>query len=126
MRRVHFAMLLAICAAGLWAADNQISTRGRELYEKRCTGCHSLDGVKVGPPLRAVFGRRAAADPSFPYSEALKKSGLNWNETNLDRWLTDPEALVPDSDMAFRSNQAEERAAIIAYLKELPGKQVRR
>ena len=126
MWKVHLAILVAICAASLWAADSQISTRGRELYEKRCTGCHSLDGVKVGPPLRAVFGRRAAADPSFPYSEALKKSGLSWNETNLDRWLTDPEALVPDSDMAFRSNQAEERAAIIAYLKELPGKQVRR
>ena len=126
MWKVHLAVLLASCAASLWAADSQISTRGRELYEKRCTGCHSLDGVKVGPPLRAVFGRRAAADPSFPYSEALKKSGLSWNETNLDRWLTDPEALVPDSDMAFRSNQAEERAAIIAYLKELPGKQVRR
>jgi cytochrome c len=35
----------------------------------------------------------------------------------LDRWLTDPEQVVPGNDMAFRLIKADERAAIIAYLK---------
>jgi cytochrome c len=122
MWKLRATLLIAIWAASVWAADSQLATRGREVYEKRCTGCHSLDTVKVGPSLRAVFGRRAAADPSFPYSDALKRAKLTWDEATLDRWLADPEALVPDNDMGFRLGQAEERSALIAYLKQLPGK----
>jgi cytochrome c len=54
----------------------------------------------------------------FPYSEAVKKSPVVWTEAALDKWLTDPEAVIPDSDMAFRLDNAVERAAIIAFLKE--------
>ena len=95
-------------------------TQGQRLFERRCTGCHRLDELRSGPRLRGVFGRAAGADPGFPYSSALKSSGLTWNEATLDRWLTDPEALVPDTDMAFRMSDAGERAEIIAYLKSLP------
>jgi cytochrome c len=81
-----------------------------------------VDAPRVGPALRAVDGRRAASDPKFPYSDALKRAHLTWDEDTLNRWLADPDALVPDTDMAFRLTQAEERAAIIAYLQELAGK----
>jgi cytochrome c len=94
--------------------------QGQKLFERRCAGCHRLDEVRSGPRLRGVFGRTAGADPGFPYSNALKASGLTWNEKTLDRWLTDPEALVPDTDMAFRMSDAGERTEIIAYLKSLP------
>ena len=112
----------AALAAGLHAADSDAAMRGREIYEKRCTGCHALDANKVGPPLRGVFGRRAAGDPRFPYSDALRGSKVIWDEANLDRWLADPDALVPGNDMSFRLDDAGERAAIIAYLKTLPAK----
>ena len=69
------------------------------------------------------MGRRAGADLSFPYSDGLKKAGLVWDEATLDRWLTDPEAVVSDNDMGFRLSRAEERSAVIAYLKQLPAKQ---
>jgi cytochrome c len=59
---------------------------------------------------------------SFPYSDALRKSHITWDSGTLDKWLTDPDALVPDNDMAFRVANPEERAAIIAYLKEVSGK----
>jgi cytochrome c len=49
-----------------------------------------------------------------------------WDEATLDRWLIDPEALVSDNDMGFRLSRAEERSAIIAYLKQLPAKQGQR
>ncbi len=55
----------------------------------------------------------------FSYSEALKKAGIRWDDANLDRWLTDPDAMVPDTDMAFRLASGEERKAVIAYLKSL-------
>ena len=69
--------------------------------------------------LRGVFGRAAGADQGFPYSAALKSSHLRWDESSLDRWLADPEVLVPGNDMAFRASKAEERAEIVAYLKSL-------
>ena len=56
---------------------------------------------------------------SFQYSSGLKNAHITWDATSLDKWLADPEKLVPDSDMAFQLVRAEERTDIIAYLKEL-------
>ena len=96
--------------------------RGRALLERRCAGCHSVDGMKAAPPLRAVFGKAAASHPKYPYSDALKNAHLSWDEATLDRWLADPDALVPGNDMSFRLDNAAERADIVAYLKQLGGK----
>jgi cytochrome c len=117
--------LLGCCAALtmiLRGAEPEDGLRGREIYEKRCAGCHALDRSKVGPPLRGVFGRRVASDPRFPYSDALKKTQFVWGDAQLDRWLADPDGLIPDNDMSFRLDNAEERSAVIAYLKQLPAK----
>jgi cytochrome c len=93
------------------------------LFEKRCGGCHALDIAKTGPPLRTVIGRAAASDPHFSYSDALKKAHLVWDEATLERWLKNPETVVPDNDMGFQVERAEERMAIIAYLRQLSGKE---
>jgi len=96
--------------------------KGRSLFERRCTGCHRLDDIRSGPRLRGVVGRAAGSDAGFPYSDALKASRLTWSEATLDRWLANPDALVPDNDMAFRVSEATERAQIIAYLKSVPAR----
>jgi cytochrome c len=95
---------------------------GRAAFDKRCTGCHALDREKVGPRLAGIVGRKAGAISTYPYSDAVKKSGLVWNEVVLDKWLTDPETVIPDTDMTFRLTNPGERAAIISFLKET-GKQ---
>ena len=69
--------------------------------------------------MRGVYGRTSGTVASFKYSDALKAAHITWDATSLDKWLADPEKLVPDSDMAFQLVRAEERADIIAYLKEL-------
>ena len=98
------------------------SNPGKQVFEKRCTGCHALDNEKAGPRLRGVYGRSAANLASFPYSDALRKSGITWDSDTLDKWLTDPDTFVPDNDMTFRVANPEERAAIIGYLKQVSGK----
>ena len=108
-----------VCATLAIAASNKDSERGREAFEKRCTGCHTLDKIKVGPPLRGVYGRNAGRDPQFAYSDALKNTSVMWDESTLDRWLTDTESIIPDNDMAFRLNDPADRANIIAYLRQL-------
>ncbi len=88
---------------------------------RACAGCHSLQPGRhlSGPSLAGMWGRKAGTIESFPrYSDALKSSGLVWDEKTLDRWLADPRALVPDNYMIFpgvRDSQA--RANIIALLK---------
>src|SRR3984893_4081062 len=97
----------------------QDPAHGKALFEKRCMGCHALDSEKEAPRLRGVYGRTSGSVPSFTYSDALKKAQIKWDDESLDKWLTDPEKLVPNNDMAFHLGSAEERRQIIAYLKRL-------
>ena len=92
-------------------------TRGKELFEKRCGGCHSLESDKEGPRLRDVYGRRAGSIPTFKYSDALKSARYTWDAATLDRWLTNTESVVPDNDMDFHVPKADERADIIEFLR---------
>ena len=116
---VFLAALGMVSSIASAAGDAQ---RGRETFEKTCTGCHALDRGKVGPPLRSVYGRSAGKDSQFSYSDAVKGASVRWDETTLDRWLTDTESVIPGNDMSFRLNDAGKRADIIAYLKQLSGK----
>ena len=111
-----------VCATIAMAGSAKDADRGRDTFEKRCTGCHALDKIKVGPPLRGVFGRSAGTDPQFTYSDAMKKASVAWDESTLDRWLTDTDSVIPGNDMAFRLNDPADRANIIAYLKQMSGK----
>ena len=94
------------------------AARGAEVYE-RCAACHSPDADRVGPHHRGVVGRRAGSVEGFPYSAAVERSGIVWDEASLDRWLTDPQALIPGQRMGFRLGSAQDRADVIAYLKTL-------
>ena len=91
--------------------------RGEELYQA-CTDCHSLDKNDVGPRHRGVYGRKAGSLPDYPYSDALKASNIVWNEETLDKWLTDPQTFVPGVKMFFHLDNAQDRADVIAYLRE--------
>jgi len=95
---------------------------GKQLFEKRCTGCHSLDQNREGPRLRDVYGRKAGSVPTFKYSDGLKAAHITWGDASLDKWLTDPESLVPDTDMEFHVPKASERADIIRFLRLSSGK----
>jgi cytochrome c len=98
------------------------ATRGQQVFEKRCAGCHSLDEDKEGPRLRGIYGKKAGSVSTFKYSDALKASNVTWDAPSLDQWMADPEKIVPNSDMFFRVPQARERTDVIAYLQTLSDK----
>jgi len=88
----------------------------------QCLTCHTIDQGKngFGPSLAGVGGRPAASLPDFPYSAALKGSGLTWNAETLERWLTSPQALVPGTRMPFSGiRDPAMRAAVVEYLLTL-------
>ena len=93
-------------------------TRGKAVFEKRCTGCHALEVDREGPRLAGVYGRKAGSVAGFTYSAGLKKSGVTWDEATLEKWLSDPDRMVPDNNMSFSVPKATERQDLIAYLKQ--------
>ena len=92
---------------------------GKDVFDRRCSGCHAADSSKEGPPLRGVVGRKAGTVSGFLYSDSLRASGITWNEGLLMKWLENPDAMVKGTDMEFRVPKAEEREAVVAYLKSL-------
>jgi cytochrome c len=120
VRRAILALALGIAAAAPTAAADAV--HGKELYESRCGGCHSLDANRIGPAHRGVYGRTAGTAPNFNYSTAVKDSGVVWEKQTLDAWLTNPQALIPGQRMNFRVASAADRADIIAYLRMQSGR----
>lgn len=117
------ALFAAISIAGATSASGDAPlhgdvARGVALYQG-CQACHSIDVNDLGPRHRGVVGRRAGSVDDYAYSTALRGSGLTWDEATLDRWLTNPSALVPGTKMFFKIDDAQARADIIAYLKQL-------
>ena len=91
--------------------------RGRAVFERRCTGCHALNANREGPRLSDVYGRTSGKVEGFDYSPALKKAHIVWNDSTLERWLTDPDALVPDNNMDFHVAKPQERRDLIEFLR---------
>jgi len=104
----------ALFCAPARAAD---AMRGETLYQG-CEDCHSIDKNDVGPMHRGVVGRVAGTVAGYAYSPALKASKLVWTESNLDKWLTNPQDLVPGTKMFFKIDNPQDRADIIEFLKE--------
>jgi cytochrome c len=92
--------------------------RGKAVFEKRCTGCHAIDVDREGPRLAGVYGRKAGGVAGFTYSTGLKNLGVTWNDATLEKWLSDPDLMVPDNNMSFSVPKAEERRDLIAFLKK--------
>ena len=121
-RVVAITLECAVVAAAIgipaWVSAAGEAARGEQLYESRCTGCHSLDTNRVGPMHRNVFGRKAGSVADFGYSSAVKRSKIVWNEQTLERWLTDPEKVIPGQKMGYQVPDPADRADIVAFLKK--------
>lgn len=116
---VHTLTMLSKNAGDSEAASAETgdAARGKVVFDKRCTGCHSMEINGEGPKLAGVYGRKAGSVPGFDYSQGLRNSGLTWNDATLEKWLSGPDALIPDAKMDFYVPKAGERRDLIAYLK---------
>lgn len=103
-------------------------SRGARAYQK-CFSCHALEtraGKLEGPTLHRIIGRRVAAEPGFDYSPAMRRFAQRhprWTAMLLDRYVADPEALVPGTSMNFHGiADPAERRALISYLERAGGR----
>lgn len=121
MVRIAIAIFVCASATGLAVAAEGNAARGQRLFQN-CAGCHSLEADKnmTGPSLSAVWNRKAGGVPTFTrYSDALKSSGVVWNDQTLDSWLADPQHVVPGNAMTFAGiKDPQQRQDLLTFLKE--------
>jgi cytochrome c len=109
-------MHLLICSAvALAAADNQL------VFNNVCRTCHTLKegDNRLGPNLHNIIGRKSGSVPDYSYSSAMKDADLTWDKATLDRFIANPDQVVPGNKMKPYGGltSAEERAKIIAFLE---------
>lgn len=122
-RKALFAILISStgCLTGVSVAT--ADTADLELaFNNHCRECHSVgkDDNRLGPSLYGVVGRKAATQPGYNYSPALRDSGLVWTDKVLDQWIANPGAVAAGNNMQPPYPgvaDPAERAKIIAYLK---------
>ena len=110
------AAFIALVSQPAQAADAE---RGKTLYAA-CAACHSEKPDALGPNLKGVVGRKAAALDDFRYSAPMRRANLIWDEANLKAYILDPQATVKGNRMPFGGlREARDVDDIIAYLKTL-------
>jgi cytochrome c len=116
--RVTAALFMTLLPAGVAYADGD-AARGEAKFQD-CAACHRLEAGanNVGPSLHGVFTRKAGELADFRYSPAIKRSGITWTPETLDKFITDPQAVVAGNRMPYAGMaSASDRADLIAYLQ---------
>ena len=112
------ALFMTLLPAGVAYADGD-AARGEAKFQD-CAACHKLEAGanNVGPSLHGVFTRKAGELADFRYSPAIKRSGIAWTPETLDKFIADPQAVVPANRMPYAGMaSASDRADLIAYLQ---------
>lgn len=73
------------------------------------------DAVKIGPGLFGLEGRRAGSAPGFPYSQAMRESGITWSAATLDAYLANGQGLVPGNKMVSPDIADPQRRADLVF-----------
>ncbi len=115
-----FSVALILSSATAMA---QSAERGERTFNQQCKACHTVDkggASPIGPNLFGVVGRKAGTVAGYDSSDAMKKSGITWDEAALGDYLKDPKAKVAGTKMLFAGlKQPAQVADVIAYLKKV-------
>jgi cytochrome c len=110
-RTLIASLLLAGFATKPLVAD---PAAGQKIFKMQYGICHATIGDKNG------IGRQAGSVPDFNYTTGHKKLGITWNVATLNKYLTNPRAMAPDTTMIYPGlKDNAKRADVVAYLATL-------
>jgi cytochrome c len=96
---------------------------GQLVFNNACRTCHTTNegDNRLGPHLYKIMGRKAGSLPNYGYSSAMKGADFIWDEGKLDRFITNPDEMVPGNNMKPYGElaSANDRAKVIAFLQSL-------
>ncbi len=100
---------------------------GQQVFNNACRTCHTTKegDNRFGPHLYKIIGRKAGSLPDYGYSSALKGADFVWDEEKLERFIANPDELVPGNSMKPYSGLAstDDRAKIVSFLRSIaPGR----
>ena len=118
--QIGYALLFRIAAGDMLGPDQPVILHLLEITPALST----LQGVVMElndcafPTLAGVVGRHAGSVPGFHYSAGFAHADWTWDAAHLDRWITNPQAMIPGAVMPYHQANPKIRAAIVHYLTE--------
>ena len=121
MKRKRLSFVAAVALAAIQAGASTAAD-GQQAFNNNCRTCHTIKqgDNRLGPSLFGVVGRKAGTSPGYRFSSAMENSGVTWDETNLDRFISEPDAVINGNAMKPYGglSDAAQRKAIVDNLKE--------
>ena len=100
--------------------DGDAVAAGQQVFNNACRTCHTIrqGDNRLGPHLYKIIGRKAGSLPDYGYSSAMKNADFIWDEAKLDRFIANPDEIVPGNNMKPYGGLAlaDHRAKVIAFL----------
>jgi cytochrome c len=116
------AYMLASPSALPQAAQGTEDVSGQQAFNNACRTCHMVreGDNRLGPNLHKVVGRKAGSLPDYAFSSAMKEAGFVWDEEKLDRFIANPDQVVPGNNMKPYGglSSSDDRKKIIAFLAQ--------
>ena len=116
------AFMLPAPSAPPQVAQGTEDVSGQQAFNNACRTCHVVreGDNRLGPNLHKVIGRKAGSLPGYAYSSAMKEADFVWDEAKLDRFIANPDEVVPANKMKPYGGLAskDDRAKIIAFLAQ--------
>jgi cytochrome c len=119
-----FLLLSASSSVGQkQSSDDGDAVAGQQVFNNACRTCHTIrqGDNRLGPHLYKIIGRKAGSLPDYGYSSAMKNADFIWDKAKLDRFIANPDEIVPGNNMKPYGGLAlaDDRAKVIAFLLSL-------
>jgi len=102
------------------ASQGTEDASGQQAFNNACRTCHMVKegDNRLGPNLHKVVGRKAGSLPDYGFSSAMKEAGFVWDQEKLDRFIANPDEVVPGNSMKPYGglSSSDERKKIIGFL----------
>jgi cytochrome c len=116
------AMAYALSSSSSLSQDGA-SQEQQQVFNNACRSCHTIreGDNRLGPNLFKVVGRKAGSLPDYNYSTAMKGADFDWDEEKLERFVANPDEVVPGNNMKPYGGlaSADERKKVVAFLRSV-------